>query len=148
MVLAKGCSTRQELLERAFLENKKFSSPLDSSEVDKLGNSAWGYEEAGRNWMSGGAIVAIKHSEVDEIMGEDPDAFLLMTKLMRTHWGRTFVVANAMAKIMPSKGWTVKRFASARKYLETKGHIKLVLPATRSTPATYAWPNKRLASQN
>jgi hypothetical protein len=85
---------------------------------------------------------------VDEIMGEDPDAFILMTKLMRTHWGREFVVANAMAKIMPSKGWTVKRFASARKYLETRGHIKLVLPATRSAPARYAWPNKRLAGQN
>jgi hypothetical protein len=98
--------------------------------------------------MSGGAIVAIKHSEVDEIMGENPDAFLLMTKLMRAHWGRAFVVANAMAKIMPAKGWTVKRFASARKYLETRGHIRLVLPATRSAPAKYAWPNKPLAGQN
>jgi hypothetical protein len=148
MVLANGCSTRKKLLEMAFFENSKLSSPLDGSEVERLANSAWGYEEAGRNWMSGGAVVAIKHSEVDEIMGEDPDAFILMTKLMRTHWGREFVVANAMAKIMTSKGWTVKRFASARKYLETRGHIKLVLPATRSAPARYAWPNKRLAGQN
>jgi Bifunctional DNA primase/polymerase, N-terminal/Primase C terminal 1 (PriCT-1) len=148
MVLAKGCSTREELLGMAFSENNKLASPLDGSEVEQLANSAWGYEEGGRNWMSGGAIVAIKHSEVDEVMGENPDAFLLLTKLMRTHWGRAFVVANAMAKIMPSRGWTVKRFASARKYLETRGHIKLVLPATRSTPATYAWPNRRLAGQN
>jgi hypothetical protein len=148
MVLAKGCSNRGELLQCAFSENSKLVSPLDRSEVEQLANSAWGYEEAGRNWISGGAIVAIKHSEVDEIMGENPDAFLLMMKLMRTHWGRAFVVANAMAKIMPPKGWTVKRFASARKYLETRGHIKLVLPATRSTPATYAWPNGRLAGQN
>lgn len=148
MLLAKGCSTRKELLERASLENSKLSSPLDGSEVERLASSAWGYEEAGRNWMSGGAIIAIKHTEVDEVMGENPDAFLLLTKLMRTHWGRAFVVANAMARIMPPKGWTVKRFASARKYLETRGHIKLVMPATRSTPATYAWPNKRLGSQN
>jgi hypothetical protein len=83
MALANGCSSREELLEEAFLENSKLSSPLDNSEVDKLANSAWGYEETGRNWMSGGAIVAIKHSDVDEIMGEDPDAFLLMTKLIR-----------------------------------------------------------------
>jgi hypothetical protein len=85
---------------------------------------------------------------VDEIMGEDPDAFILLTKLMRHHWGRPFVVANAMATIMPPKGWTTKRFASARKYLETRGHIKLVFPATRSAPANYAWPQRALAGQN
>jgi hypothetical protein len=131
MLLAKGCSNRDELLQHALSVNSEFASPLDRSEVEKLADSAWRYEETGRNWISSGAVVAIKHVEVDEVMGENPDAFLLLTKLMRTHWGRAFVVANAMARIMPPKGWTVKRFASARKYLETRGHIKLVTPAVQ-----------------
>jgi hypothetical protein len=71
------------------------------------------------------------------MLRRDPDAFILLTLLRRHHWGREFVVANAMATTMPPNGWPRKRFAETRSRLETYGEIEMVRRPKRHSPAVY-----------
>ena len=71
----------------------------------------------------------------------DPHALMLLMTL-RCRWrdGETFHVANAMADSMPSGGWTRKRFASARLFLERAGLLVMVRPPIKGEgggPAVY-----------
>jgi hypothetical protein len=143
MVLSKSCETAEQLLRLALAENAKFSLPLEHREVKKLTGSAWSYEERGLNFIGVGHVVAIRHAEIDEVMGENPDAFILLTKLRRHHWARPFVIANAMAEVMPPDGWTVKRLAAARGYLERNGYIQVIRHAGRGSPTLYRWSNTK-----
>jgi hypothetical protein len=103
-------------------------------------NSAWRYEQEGRNLIGRGRAVVTPHALIDELIGESQDAFILLTLLQRHHWGRSFVLANAMADQL---GWTrKKRFASARTLLHALGFIQIVAPASFRAPAFYrlgAW---------
>ena len=96
--------------------------------------SAWRYEEEGRNLVGRGRSVVTPHAVIDELMGESQDAFVLLTLLQRYHWGRNFVLPNAMADQL---GWTRKRFAAARSPLQGLGFIQLVVPASFRSPAVY-----------
>jgi hypothetical protein len=90
--------------------------------------------------------VVTPHSVVDELIGESQDAFVLFSLLQRHHWGRNFVLANAMADQL---GWTRKRFAEARQLLQALGLIQLVAPAAYRTPAVYrlgAWGGRNRQS--
>ena len=101
--------------------------------------SAWRYEQEGRNLVGRGRSVVTPHSVIDELMGESQDAFVLLTLIQRHHWGRKFVLANAMADQL---GWSRKRFAAARTLLRSFGLIRLVAPASFRSPAVYrlgAW---------
>jgi hypothetical protein len=144
MVLSRSCETEEQLLRLALAENAKFPLPLDDREVKKLARSAWDYEERGLNFIGVGHVVPIRHAEIDEVMAESPDAFILLTKLRRHHWARPFVVANAMAEVMPPDGWPVKRLAAARSYLERNGYIQQIRNAGRGIgPALYKWPPRK-----
>lgn len=101
--------------------------------------SAWRYEQEGRNLVGRGRAVVTPHTVVDALIRENQDAFVLFSLLQRHHWGRNFVLANAMADQL---GWTRKRFAAARALLQRRGFIQLVMPASYRTPAVYrlgAW---------
>jgi hypothetical protein len=101
--------------------------------------SAWRYEQEGRNLVGRGRSVVTPHSVIDELIGESQDAFVLATLLQRHHWGRSFVLANAMADQL---GWTRKRFAATRTRLQALGFIQLMMPASFRSPAVYrlgAW---------
>jgi hypothetical protein len=101
--------------------------------------SAWRYEREGRNLVGRGQSVVTPHSVIDELIGESQDALVLLTLLQRYHWGRSFVLANAMADQL---GWSRKRFAATRALLQTLGLIQLVAPASFRSPAIYrlgAW---------
>jgi hypothetical protein len=74
--------------------------------------SAWRYEREGRNLVGRARSVVTPHSVIDELIGEHQDAFVLLTLFQRYHWGRSFVLANAMADQL---GWSRKRFAAARR---------------------------------
>ena len=54
---------------------------------------------------SGGGVVTIDHADIDSLMTENPDAYLLYSFLRRHHWGRDFTLANETASQMPSGGW-------------------------------------------
>ena len=139
MATARNCSTIDELTMKAMeLNNMSFVQPLAESEVQGIVRSAWSYQEKGRNWFGIGRRVVIEHSEVDGLLQTEPDAFILLTKLRRHHWGRDFVIANVWCKDMPKGGWSRKRLAAARSRLQELGHIVMVTPARGPRcPAVY-----------
>jgi hypothetical protein len=108
--------------------------PLPDDVITATANSAWRYEQEGRNLVGRGRSVLMPHLVIDELIGENQDAFVLFSLLQRHHWGRNFVLANAMAD---SLGWTRKRFAAARTLLEGLDLIQLVAPANFRSPAVY-----------
>jgi hypothetical protein len=116
--------------------------PLTEAEVARFAASAWRYQEEGKNLVGCGRAIVTAHALIDGLMLESPDAFLLLMMLKRHHWGRDFVVANAMAPIMPGGGWTLRRLQCARKTLVDQGYIELVRPAGYLSPATYRLTNK------
>ena len=111
--------------------------PLSHTEVLRIASSAWAYQQAGRNLSGRGHAVVTSHSTIDGLMHESPDAFLLLILLQRHHWGREFVVANAMASTMPGGGWTLRRLQDARKKLISQGYIELVRPGGYRFPPFY-----------
>ncbi|WP_191059320.1 bifunctional DNA primase/polymerase [Geminicoccus harenae] len=128
---ARHCDSFDDLLDvaRTYAEDA-FFPPLPDAEIEKTARSAWGYQARGENWCGRGGVVAVAHEEVDGLMMENPDAFLLLTKLRRHHWGqgRNFFIANGMAEQMPGGGWPRKRLAAARRHLETRQFVEVVRP--------------------
>lgn len=139
MAKARSCRTINDLMEVAVQFNRaNVYEPLPDSEVLRVVASAWAKQMAGENWFGTGERIVIAHNEVDGLLNRDPDAFILLTVLRRNHWGREFVVANAMAETMPGGGWRRERFAAARKRLETAGEIVRLSDASRwQGPARY-----------
>ena len=108
------------VLAAALLHNRSFAPPLSDAEVIGIVNSACKYTAEDKNFFIK-PRVDISHAEVDELMSENPDAFLLLAKLRRHNWAGDFIVANAMAKTMG--GWSRQRFAAAKAELEHRGKI-------------------------
>ena len=76
------------IVAAARIRNANYKPPLPDAEVVATASSAWGYTTSGRNWFGNGHVVASR-DEVDGLMDESPDAFLLLTKLRRHNWGTT-----------------------------------------------------------
>ena len=134
MKLAPECRDVSELMGKAAEANQTmFYEPLPDKEVLRIVASAWAKESSGENWFGCGGRVILSTTQIDEIGRQHPDAFILLAILKRHHWGaRQFVIANAMAD---SVGQTRKRFAAARRYLETVGEIEQVRPASKQNGA-------------
>lgn len=135
----RACDDIGALLDVARTVNEGFLPPMGDEEVVRVARSAWGYTERGENWKGVGRRIVATLDEVDGLMSENPDAFLLLMMLRRHHGpGDRFIVANAMSKTMPGGGWTVKRFAAARRHLIDAGLIVELRPARKgSGPALY-----------
>ena len=133
------CNSFDALLDVIRTRNIDCEPPLSDDVLISTAKSAWRYEQEGRNLVGRGRAVVTPHAVIDELIGESQDAFVLLTLLQRHHWGRSFVLANAMADQL---GWTRKRFAAARSLLQAFGFIQLVMPASFRSPALYrlgAW---------
>lgn len=141
MVKARQSGTIRDLMEVAMQANAQlFYEPLPDSEVLKVVASAWAKEIAGENWFGRGGRVVLEASDIDGLLTESPDAFVLLTILRRNHWGRKFVIANEMASSMPGGGWRRQRFAAARQHLLNAQYIEETRPASRQHgPAVYAF---------
>lgn len=139
MKRAVACQTFDELLEAGMQMNlSQCYEPLPADEVLKIVASAWEKERIGENWFARGGRVIMQAEDIDGILRDDPDAFILLTVLRRHHWGnREFVVANAMHASMPGGGWRERRFTTARKRLEETGEIVMVRPHSKHSPAVY-----------
>jgi Bifunctional DNA primase/polymerase, N-terminal/Primase C terminal 1 (PriCT-1) len=122
------------LLDAMRTRNMDCEPQMPDADVVKVAQSAWRYEQEGRNLIGRGRSLVTTHSLIDELIGESQDAFILFTLLRRHHWGRDFVAANAMADQL---GWTRKRFAEARGVLVLLGLIEEVIPAGYRTPAVF-----------
>jgi Bifunctional DNA primase/polymerase, N-terminal/Primase C terminal 1 (PriCT-1) len=120
---ARHCDTFETLLDVMRTRNMDCEPPLAEDVITSTARSAWRYEQEGRNLVGRGRSVMTPHSVVDELIGENQDAFVLLSLLQRHHWGRSFVLANAMADQL---GWTRKRFADARKFLLERGYLRVV----------------------
>jgi len=127
---ARFCDDFEAMLDVARTHNAGMAPPLSDAEVVKTARSAWGYTERGENRIGAGKVILSTHDEIDGLLHEHPDAFVLLQILRRHHWGRDFVVANAMAEDMPGGGWARKRLAVARQHLEAIGELELVRPAS------------------
>ena len=139
MARAVECRSASNLMELAVsLNATMFYEPLPDAEVLRVVASAWAKELAGENWFSRGGRVVVSAAEVDGLLGDDPDAFVLLMILRRYHWGRPFVIANAMADTMPGGGWHRKRLAAARSTLERLSQIEKLRAASKHHgPALY-----------
>ena len=136
---ARHCDSFDALLDVMKTRNMDCEPQLADEALISTARSAWRYEQEGRNLVGHGRSVVTPHSVIDELIGEHQDAFVLLTLLQRHHWGRRFVLANAMADQL---GWSRKRFAAARTLLKTVGFIQLVAPASFRSPGVYrlgAW---------
>ena len=136
---ARHCDTLDALLDVMRTRNVDCEPQLGDDVIVSTANSAWRYEQEGRNLIGRGRAVVTPHALIDELIGESQDAFILLTLIQRHHWGRSFVLANAMADQL---GWTRKRFAFARTLLQALGFVQMVAPASFRAPAFYrlgAW---------
>lgn len=139
MQAAHHCDDFATLLDVAQTQNEGVCPPLEDAEVVKTARSAWGYTVRGENWLGRGKRLVTTFDEIDGLLRTHPDAFILLT-ILRRHHDETaeFVVANAMAAAMPGGGWTRKRIAAARGYLEASGLLEEVRRSShRHGPAIY-----------
>ena len=54
---------------------------LREKSIVSSANSAWRYEQEGRNLVGRGRAVVTPHALIDELIGESQDAFILLTLL-------------------------------------------------------------------
>ena len=107
---AHHCDDLDDLLDVARTANADCLPPLADAEVVRIARSAWDYTERGQN-LVGRQHVRISFEVVDQLLGVDPDAYVLLSLLLRHHADRRrFFIANAMAERMPPSGWALKRF--------------------------------------
>lgn len=139
MKMARGCHGIEQLMEKAMDCNAAYYKPLPAEEVLKIVASAWGYEVEGKNWFGHGARIIFAVDEVDNLLKDNQDAYILLSVLKRHHWGRNFSVANGMAEDI---GWRRQRLASARLHLIECGHIEELRPAMRHSPAVYRFTKR------
>ena len=118
--------TIEAFAEFARRENAKAAEPMEEDEVIKVAANVLKYRLDGTLWSGG--IVAIDHRDIDGLMMQNPDAYLLYSFLQRHHWGRDFPLANELASRMPAGGWSRKRFAAARAALIEAGFLMVVRP--------------------
>ena len=129
---ARHADTYDALLDVMRTRNMDCEPQLPDDVIISTAKSAWRYEQDGRNLVGRGRSVVTPHAVIDELIGKNQDAFVLLTMLQRHHWGRSFVLANAMADQL---GWSRKRFAATRALLRALGFIQLVVPASFRSPA-------------
>jgi hypothetical protein len=118
--LARDCETIGELETKALVVNEAdFDDPLDFAEVEKIVDSAWKIQSAGRNMVGRGRQAVVPESRF-ELLADEPDALALDIR-MRLHHERLrakFVSspkAMAAANVMPN--WTAARYRRARDIL-------------------------------
>ncbi|MDX8438334.1 bifunctional DNA primase/polymerase [Mesorhizobium australafricanum] len=127
MMMARQCSTSEELTAAAMQFNKQeFNPMLPIDEVLKTVESAWRYETQGKNFFGQGPRLMLDFGMVDELAVKDQRAYALGSVLLRHHAGSaTFFLANAMADTF---GWSVNTFKAARDVLVEFGLIECVHP--------------------
>jgi hypothetical protein len=138
---------------RAFALNVNQSGdwePLPVDEVLRTATSAWEKQASGQNWVGSGARLVQPVTEFDRVFFHvegkpNPvasDAYYLLSILRRLHFDKdSFVCANAMHSVC---GWPLRRFRSARQFLEQAGCLVIVRPASAkdNLPSLYRFgPN-------
>ena len=137
MRAAHHCDNFNALLDVACTQNAQFLTPLPDDEVVKVAKSAWGYTERDENHF-GRPRVSFDAAEVNELICNDPDLYLLLSYLRANNKpDRQFMATNqGLAKTFH---WRTKRVAAARRRMITKGHAIQTCTARPRQPALYRW---------
>ena len=137
MRAAHHCDSFNALLDVACTQNAQFLTPLPDDEVVKVAKSAWGYTERDENHF-GRPCVSFDAAEVNELICNDPDLYLLLSYLRANNKpDRQFMATNqGLAKTFH---WRTKRVAAARRRMIAKGHAIQTCTARPRQPALYRW---------
>jgi hypothetical protein len=90
------------LMDVVRTRNMDCEPQLSDAEVANIATSAWRYQEEAINLVGRGHAMVMSHATFDALVGENPDAWMLYSHLLRQHRGRDFVLSKAMA---PSMRW-------------------------------------------
>jgi hypothetical protein len=144
MARAKRCADEGELMAFAVDHNGQFLEPLPGDEVLCVVANVWARTANGQNWIGEAGRVVLLNDDADGLLSLGPDAAHLELFLRRNHWGRPFVIANALAEQMPGGKWSRKRLAAARSALLAAQRISELRPASRQHgPAVYQFKGGR-----
>jgi hypothetical protein len=121
------CDTIDDLIDKALhINDSNLEEPLPAAEVEKIAHSAWDYDQRGGNWVGREARAVIDRSTF-EILQQNPDAYVLWTKLKFEHGARKEPFAlclEAMGKGEVIRGWRDKRrYRKARDWLVEQGFL-------------------------
>jgi primase-like protein len=111
---------RDELLDVMRTHNMDAMPPVDEDELGKAADSAWKYEQEGRNLVGRGKPILLPHGLFDQLTATSHDALILLLHLKRHHWGRNFALANAMAAA--TVGWRIQRVQKSQRLVGTAWH--------------------------
>lgn len=141
MAQAPYCDDLNAMLDVARTEAERMLPPLHDAEIVKTARSAWGYSLRGDNWFGVGKRVVSHFDEIDGLMQQEPDAYLLLQYLRRKHGAHAeFYLPNDMRERMPGGGWALKRMQKARSQLIARHLVIEVHPASSfHGPAVYRW---------
>jgi hypothetical protein len=114
------------LLDVVRTRNLDCDPPLPDAVVVAKAQTAWRYQQEGRNLVGRGRALVMSHEIYDVLWNEDRDALALYWHLRRFHWGREFVLAKAMAAAM---GWGLPKWKEARDALRRLGSFAASIPA-------------------
>jgi hypothetical protein len=142
MRAAHHCDDLESLLDVARTENAEMIPPMDDTEAAGIAANAWSYTQRGLNRF-GQPGAWMPTTETNNLIASDQDAFLLLAFLRANNGPQsTFIAANGLAETF---GWTRKRFARARRRLETT-HLVLVRSASvHNGAALYRWRSRQEA---
>ena len=129
---APQCHNEHEMLAFAMNWNRENCTPPDD-DLDKVARtamSAWKFELKRRNRTSQADLVMKLACEGEHVVG------LYCVLRANNRPGNTFNVTNTMADAI---GWNRKRLAHARDRLVELGHLELLRPAYRGSPAVFRW---------
>jgi len=103
---------------------------FSDAEICKVVDSAWSYEQDGKNWVGKEQRVYTTKSEIHALSSRKRggDALLLLSILRLAHWNRPiFVIApKAMEQANVIPDWDCRRYRAARDELIECGLITLV----------------------
>jgi hypothetical protein len=133
--------TRDALLDVALSLNADCLEPMSAPEVSKIVDSVWKWTIEGHNHI-GQRGAFVQDYEVDNMIGDDNDALMLLL-FLRRHQGpdATFWITNGLAETF---GWRRQRLANARKRLIERGLVQPMRQIGGTWPghaAEYRWAN-------
>ena len=126
------------LIDAVRTRNMDCEPPLVDAVVMAKAQSAWRYQQEGRNLVGRGRAFVMSHETYDALWDKDRDALALYLHLNCHHWGRDFVLAKPMATEME---WGLRRWKDARGALIRLGIIRCIHPGGNGPrdPSIYTW---------
>ena len=133
MIEARSCDTFEQLLDKLrWINEESCQPPVEDARVVRTANSAWRYQQVGRNFVGNGAKRQVFNfvSEIEAFQKArgGSDACLLLQVLRTVHFdGGPFALSpRSMARDGVMAGWSERQFREARELLIDIGSLVMV----------------------